>query len=44
MFQRYYHLFERGELEGLVARLPGAALVDSFYDKDNWCAVFERVV
>ncbi|PRW57369.1 alkylated DNA repair alkB-like protein 8 [Chlorella sorokiniana] len=43
VFQRYYHLFERGELEGLVAQLPGAALVDSFYDKDNWCAVFERV-
>ena len=42
VFQRYYHLFGRGELEGLVAALPGAALVDSFYDKDNWCAVFER--
>lgn len=36
VFQRYYHLFERGELDGLVRRLPGAALVDSFYDKDNW--------
>ena len=43
VFQRYYHLFERGELEDLIAQVPGAALVDSFYDRDNWCAVFERV-
>ena len=42
VFRRYYHLFEGGELEGLVAALPGAAVVDSFYDKDNWCVVFER--
>jgi alkylated DNA repair protein alkB family protein 8 len=42
VFQRYYHLFERGELEALVARVPGATLVDSFYDRSNWCAVFER--
>ena len=44
VFQRYYHLFERGELDALVRRLPGARIVDSFYDKDNWCCVFERVV
>lgn len=44
VFQRYYHLFAAGELEGLVAGLgPGARLLDSFYDRDNWCAVFERV-
>lgn len=43
VFQRYYHLFEEGELDALVACLPGVRLVDSFYDKDNWCVVFERV-
>jgi alkylated DNA repair protein alkB family protein 8 len=42
VFQRYYHLFEEGELDALVAQLPGATLVESFYDKDNWCCVFER--
>ena len=36
VYQRYYHLFERGELDALVAGLPGAAVADSFYDKDNW--------
>ena len=42
VYQRYYHLFEQGELDALIGQLPGAALVDSFYDKDNWCAIFER--
>ncbi len=43
VYQRYYHLFERGELDALVTRLPEARLADSFYDKDNWCVVMERV-
>ncbi len=42
MFRRYYHLFEAGELEGLVEKLEGVVLHDSFFDKDNWCCVFER--
>ncbi|KAL6779512.1 hypothetical protein ACKKBG_A12590 [Auxenochlorella protothecoides x Auxenochlorella symbiontica] len=42
-FQRYYHLFRPGELEGLVRQVPGAQLLDAFYDKDNWCVVFGRL-
>ena len=42
VFQRLYHLFGEGELEGLVAQVPGAAVVAAFYDRDNWCCVFER--
>lgn len=42
VFRRYYHLFGPGELDGLVAQVPGAAVVESFYDKDNWCVVMER--
>lgn len=38
--ERYYHLFEQRELEDLVASVPGATLLDSFFDKDNWCVVF----
>ena len=37
VFKRYYHLFEEGELDGLVARVPGVTLTASFYDKSNWC-------
>jgi alkylated DNA repair protein alkB family protein 8 len=42
VFQRYYHLFEAGELEQLVAEVPGCACVDAFYDKSNWCVVIEH--
>lgn len=40
---RYYHLFTREELVGLVSALPGVRVVDVFYDKSNWCIVFERM-
>lgn len=42
VFKRYYHLFDEGELEGLVAGVPGVAVVASFYDKNNWCCIFRR--
>jgi alkylated DNA repair protein alkB family protein 8 len=42
VFQRYYHLFTREELVGLVEGVPGARVLDVFYDKSNWCIVFER--
>jgi alkylated DNA repair protein alkB family protein 8 len=42
VFQRYYHLFKRGELEALVARVPGCSLVSSVFDKSNWCVVLRR--
>ena len=43
VFQRYYHLFQRGELEGLVAGLAGARLLEAYYDRSNWCVVMERL-
>ena len=42
VFQRYYHLFGPGELEGLVAQVEGCTVAEAFYDKDNWCVVMER--
>ena len=44
VFQRYYHLFTREELQSLVAALPGARVIETFYDKSNWCIVFERTI
>ena len=43
VFQRYYHLFCKGELEQLAAPLPGVGSVKTFYDKDNWCLVMEKM-
>ena len=40
-FNRYYHLYRRGELEGDVAA-AGGAVVESGYEKDNWWAVAVR--
>lgn len=39
MFYRYYHLYTKGELEGLCKELQDVRIVDSFYDKSNWCVV-----
>lgn len=43
VYQRYYHLFAPGELEALVARVAGVQLLDSFYDRSNWCVVFGKL-
>ena len=43
VFKRFYHLFEPGELEGLVGVLPGVELADAFFDKSNWCVVMRRL-
>lgn len=39
-FQRYYHLFCKGELEELVREVPGCKVIASVYDKDNWVVEF----
>eukprot|EP00210_Caulerpa_lentillifera_P001893 g1821.t1 len=39
VFHRYYHLYTKGELEGLCGELEAIRIVDSFFDKSNWCVV-----
>ncbi|KAI1842726.1 hypothetical protein JX266_011047 [Neoarthrinium moseri] len=41
-YQRYYHLYRKGELEEDVVAVGGKVL-DSGYDKDNWWAVASRI-
>jgi tRNA (uracil-5-)-methyltransferase TRM9 len=36
VFQRYYHLFVEGELEGLFRQIEGVEIVESAYDRDNY--------
>jgi tRNA (uracil-5-)-methyltransferase TRM9 len=38
VFQRYYHLYRKGELEDGV-REAGGEVVESGYEKDNWWAI-----
>lgn len=42
VLQRYYHLFEQFELDGLVHQVPGLKVVDSFYDRSNWCVIVQK--
>ena len=42
VFKRYYHLFDKGELEGLVATVPDLIVDAVFYDKSNWCCRFSK--
>lgn len=42
VFSRYYHVFEQFELDRLVQQVPQAEVLESFYDKDNWCVVMRR--
>ncbi|KAG4416461.1 hypothetical protein IFR04_010379 [Cadophora malorum] len=40
-FQRYYHLYRKGELEEDVIGI-GGEVVESGYEKDNWWAICRR--
>ncbi|CAG8661775.1 7268_t:CDS:2, partial [Paraglomus brasilianum] len=35
VYQRYYHLFRKGELEGLIRQIDNTHIIESGYDKDN---------
>ncbi|KAI7825198.1 S-adenosyl-L-methionine-dependent methyltransferase [Gamsiella multidivaricata] len=42
VYNRYYHLFHKGELEDLVVQTNKATVVQSGYDRDNWWCIVER--
>ena len=41
-YQRYYHLFERGELERICAAVDSVELEASHFDADNWVVVLRK--
>jgi tRNA (uracil-5-)-methyltransferase TRM9 len=41
IFQRYYHLYRKGELDEDV-EAAGGVVVESGYEKDNWWAIIRR--
>lgn len=41
LFQRYYHLFKKGELDDLVVE-AGGKIIESDYDRDNYFIIFEK--
>lgn len=43
-FHRYYHVFQEGELSELLGEVGGVAVLEEFYDHENWCVLAEKVV
>lgn len=39
---RYYHVFKQYELESMIHKIPDVSILDSYYDKGNWCAVIGK--
>lgn len=42
-FQRYYHIFKKGELEDLFHQIPEFRIENSYYDRDNWCVLAKKI-
>eukprot|EP00033_Pygsuia_biforma_P003343 GCRY01003663.1.p1 GENE.GCRY01003663.1~~GCRY01003663.1.p1 ORF type:complete len:261 (-),score=43.05 GCRY01003663.1:2-784(-) len=43
MYKRYYHMFEKGELEDLASTVAGIEVIESGYDKENWYIKFKTI-
>lgn len=43
IYMRYYHVYTKGELEQELAEVPGASIIESYYDHQNWCAIVEKM-
>lgn len=42
VYQRYCHVYVEGELDALVEKVEGLMLIESYYDRSNWCVLAER--
>lgn len=42
-FDRYYHLFQKGELDALVNQIDGFIIDESGYDRDNWYIIGHKL-
>ena len=42
-FHRFYHVFKKGELEVLCAKIPHCKVIHSYYDQGNWAVILEKM-
>lgn len=40
---RYYYVFKSNELEDLIISIGGLEIIESFYDKENWCCLVKKI-
>lgn len=41
-FHRFYHVFQKGELENLCKSTGLCEVIDSYYDQGNWAVILEK--
>ena len=39
---RFYHIFEEGELDKLIKQVPGLRILESFWEMGNWVIICEK--
>jgi tRNA (uracil-5-)-methyltransferase TRM9 len=42
ILDRYYHLFDQGELESLISHFNNVKIIENGYQKDNWYVIIEK--
>ncbi|XP_058489186.1 alkylated DNA repair protein alkB homolog 8 isoform X1 [Solea solea] len=42
VFHRYYHVFQKEELEQLCGQIAGVTVQSSYHDQGNWCIILEK--
>lgn len=43
VYQRYYHVFIKGELEKLLQQVEGIEIEKSYFDHANWCCIVKKI-
>lgn len=44
VFHRYYHVFQKGELESLCRLVRDIEIRTSYHDQGNWCVILEKAI
>ncbi|XP_060572353.1 alkylated DNA repair protein alkB homolog 8-like isoform X2 [Ruditapes philippinarum] len=42
-FHRFYHVFQKGELESLCESVKNCSIIKSYYDQGNWAVILEKI-
>lgn len=43
VFHRFYHVFQRGELERLCGHVTGCQVVNGYHDQGNWAVILQKM-
>lgn len=43
VYERYCHVYREGELEELIAQIPGLRVEATEYSRSNWCIRIARI-